>query len=90
MVRTMIQLTEGQVKDLKKLAKIRKISVAALVRESVSLYVNTSKANIKEDEKRRRALEGLEKIRKAKYKDIEGKKDLSTNHDYYLEEAYAS
>jgi len=90
MVRTMIQLTEDQAKALKKLARMRKTSVAALVRESVTLYVNTDKSSAKQDERRRRALEGLKKIKMAKYKDIEGKKDLSTNHDQYLVEIYSS
>lgn len=90
MVRIMVQLTEEQVKALKKLAKIRKTSVAFLVRESVALYVSSSTADNELEKRRRRALEGLEKIRKAKFKDIEGKKDLSINHDKYLDEAYSS
>lgn len=90
MVRTMIQLTEDQVKALKKLAKLRKTSVAALVRESVALYVSADNSNARRNEKRRRALAGLEKIKQAKYKDIEGKKDVSVNHDKYLAEAYSS
>lgn len=90
MIRTMIQLTEDQAKALKKLARARKTSVAALVRESVALYVSADKSTTKHDEKRRRALEGLKKIKLAKYKDIEGKKDVSINHDKYLAEVYSS
>jgi hypothetical protein len=90
MIRTMVQLTEEQVKALKKLAKVRKTSLAQLVRESVTLYVNSSTAKTEQEEKRRRALEGLEKIRKAKFRDIQGRKDLSTNHDKYLDEVYSS
>ena len=90
MVRVMVQLTEEQVKALKKMARVRKASVASLVRESVTLYVDASKTDTKMDEKRHRALEGLEKIKKANFKDIEEKKDLSANHDYYLDEAFSS
>jgi uncharacterized protein YgbK (DUF1537 family) len=86
----MVQLTEEQVKALKKIAKARRMSVAALVRESVASYVDSSKSSVKQDEKRRHALEGLGKIKKAKYKDAQGKKDVSINHDDYLAEAYAA
>lgn len=89
MVRVMVQLTEEQVKTLKKMARVRKASVASLVRESVTLYVDASKVNPQMDEKRRRALEGLEKIKKAHFKDIEGKTDVAKNHDKYLNEIYS-
>jgi len=53
------------------------------------LYVDASKVNPQMDEKRRRALEGLEKIKKAHFKDIEGKTDVAKNHDKYLNETYS-
>ncbi len=88
MVRMMIQLTEEQKKALEELAKARKTSVAKLVRESVAVYVaNAPKAQTME-EKRRRMLTALEKIEKAQFHDIEGKTDLSINHDKYLAEIY--
>jgi hypothetical protein len=86
----MIQLTEEQLKILKTMAKVRKTSVARLVRESVSIYVAASAQNPEREKKRRRALEGLEKIKKARFKDVEGKKDVAKNHDKYLEEIYTS
>jgi len=86
----MIQLTEEQVKALKELAKVRKTPVAKLVRESVSVYVAASAKNPEQLKRKRRALAGLEKIRKAKFRDMEGKKDVSVNHDKYLEEAYTA
>ena len=70
MVRTMIQLTEEQLKILKTMAKARKTSVARLVRESVAVYVAASVQNPEREEKRRRALEGLEKIKKSVRKTI--------------------
>lgn len=90
MVRVMVQLTEEQVTTLKKMAKVRKTSVAQLVRESVTIYVASSTLTAEREEKRRRALAGLEKIKKARFKDIEGKTDVSKNHDKYLEEIYTS
>lgn len=90
MVRTMVQLTEEQVKALKKLAKARKTSMSHLVRESVAMYVSASASKTVLEEKRRRALEGLEKIRKAKFKDSEGKTDVAINHDKYLDEIYGT
>ena len=90
MIRTMVQLTEEQVKALKKLAKARKTSVASLVRESVAMYVDSSLQEKRKDEARRRAMEGLEKIKKAQYRDLEGKRDVSVNHDKYLDEAFSA
>lgn len=90
MVRMMVQLTEEQVKVLKEMAKVRKTPVARLVRESVAVYVATSVKDSEQLKKKRRALAGLEKIKKAKFRDMEGKKDVSINHDKYLEEIYAS
>ena len=90
MVRMMIQLTEEQVKALKEMAKVRKMPVAKLVRESVAVYVATAAKDPERLKRKRRALAGLEKIRKAKFRDIEGKKDVAVNHDKYLEEIYAS
>ena len=90
MVRTMVQLTEEQIKALKALAKTRKTSVANLVRESVTAYVTTTAQAPERIKKKRRALAGLQKIKKAKFRDVAGKKDLSVNHDKYLEEIYTS
>jgi hypothetical protein len=86
----MVQLTEEQLKVLKTMAKARKTSVARLVRESVAVYVATSIQNPEREKKRRRALNGLKKIKKANFNDMEGKKDIATNHDQYLAEIYSS
>jgi hypothetical protein len=90
MVRTMVQLTEEQAKALKAIAKARKVSVAKLVRESVAVYVAIAAKDPEQMKKKRRALAGLQKIKKAKFRDVAGKKDVSTNHDKYLEEIYSS
>ena len=88
MVRVMVQMTEEQVKALKELAKTRKTSVAKLVRESVAQYVVTAPKEAERDAKRKRALKALEYIKNNpdKFQDVEGKTDVSVNHDKYLNE----
>ena len=88
MVRTMIQLTEEQMKALKALAKARKTSVAKLVRESVAQYMAAAHNEPTMDEKRRRALEFIKKIEagEIQFRDSEGKTDVARNHDKYLNE----
>jgi predicted DNA-binding protein len=92
MIRTMIQLTEEQLKALKELAKTRKTSVAKLVRESVTQYVTTVTQGADREEKRRRALEFIRKIKSGEIQsqDIEGKTDVAKNHDKYLAKIYGS
>ncbi|MDI6768487.1 MAG: CopG family transcriptional regulator [Anaerolineales bacterium] len=92
LVRTMVQLTEEQLKALKELAKARKTSVAKLVRESVAQYVVTTVKDAEREEKRRRMLEFLEYIQNhpEEFHDIEGKTDVSVNHDKYLAEIYGT
>jgi hypothetical protein len=90
MIRMSIQFTEEQIKLLKTIAKARKTSVANLVRESVTLFLNNNSDEAIREVKRQQVLEGLKKIKEMKYRDIEGKTDLSTNHDEYLAEIYAS
>jgi len=87
MVRTVIQLTEEQMKALKELAKSRHVSVAKLIRESVATYVAKAPKEQTMEEKRRRALEALEIIEKEGFHDREGKNDLSINHDKYFAES---
>lgn len=92
MVRTMVQLTEEQMKALKALAKARKTSVAKLVRESVAQYVTAARNEPVMEEKRRRALEFIKKIEagEIQFHDKEGKTDVARNHDKYLNEGQDS
>lgn len=92
MVRMMIQLTEEQKKALEALAKARKTSVAKLVRESVAQYVVAAPKDTEREAKRKRALEFIRKIKAKEIvaHDIEGKTDVSVNHDKYLAEIYGS
>jgi Ribbon-helix-helix protein, copG family len=87
MVRIMVQLTEEQIKALKELAKARKTPVAKLVRESVAFYVASStKASLQERRKKAKAIRSVA----GKYRDVHGAKDVSVNHDKYLEDTFTS
>jgi len=92
MVRTTVQLTEEQIKALKALAKARKTSIAELVRESVAQYIVTAPTELSYEEKRQRALVFVRQIKEGKFQahDIEGKTDVSVNHDIYLAEIYGT
>jgi uncharacterized protein YgbK (DUF1537 family) len=89
MIRTMVQLTEEQLKALKALAKSRKTSVASLVRESVAQYVTEATKEAEREEKRQRALEFIKYIEEhpEEFRDIERKTDVSINHDEYFAQA---
>ncbi len=89
MIRTMVQLTEEQLKALKELVKARKTSVARLVRESVAQYVTAQTKEADYEEKRRRALEFLDYIKEhpEEFRDVGGKTDVSINHDKYFVQA---
>jgi len=89
MKRIMVQLTEEQIEALKALAKARKTSVAKLVRESVAQYVVATDKQAERDEKRRKALAFLNYMdaHPEEFRDIEGKTDVSVNHDKYFVQA---
>jgi hypothetical protein len=85
----MVQLTEEQVRALKEMSKARKTPVAKLVRESVAQYIVTAPIEPTREEKRQRALEFVRQIKEGKiqFHDIEGKTDVSVNHDEYFVQA---
>lgn len=80
MVRTQIQLTEEQVKGLKRIAAARHLSMAELIRQSVDAVLRASTVPDTE-ERRKRALEIVGRFRS-------GEKDISSKHDKYLGEAF--
>lgn len=82
MVRTQIQLTEDQAEALKRKAKEQDVSIAELIRRSIDLYIRSEKWPVSEEERREQMLSIIGMGRS-------GLTDLSTNHDYYLTEAYA-
>lgn len=80
MVRTQVQLTEGQMKSLKRLSTASGKSIAEIIRNSVDLLVSrTAMPNAEERVSRALAVAG---------KFSSGRNDISTDHDRYLAEAY--
>jgi hypothetical protein len=92
MIRTMVQLTEEQMKALKEISQARKVPVARLIRESVAQYVVVANKDAEREEKRQRALEFIRKIKSGEiqFHDREGKTDVAINHDKYLAEVYGT
>ena len=82
MVRTQIQLTEKQAKALKKLAGKERVSLAALVRRGVDAVLESS-TQITDEERQKRAISAVGKFKS-------GRRDLSTEHDKHLAEAFGS
>jgi 16S rRNA U516 pseudouridylate synthase RsuA-like enzyme len=80
MVRTQIQLSEEQARAIKRLAAAQGTSMAEVIRRAVEGVILSGPAG---DliERRRRALAIVGKFRS-------GKRDVSSNHDRYLAEAY--
>lgn len=80
MVRTQIQMTEEQMKRLKRMASIEHRSMAELIRQAVDIFI-TSKlgADIKEKQKRAIAAAGRFHSRLS---------DVSESHDKYLAEDF--
>lgn len=82
MVRSQIQLTESQVRTLKRMAADRGVSVAELIRQSIENFFRSAGSQDRE-EQRRRALSVAGRFRS-------GLQDLAAEHDRYLEDAYNS
>ncbi len=80
MVRTQIQLTEKQAKSLKRIAASRHHSVAELIRQAVDNMIKSATL-VDIEERRRRALAAAGRF-------SSGLRDLSTEHDKYLAEAF--
>ena len=79
MVRTQIQLTEEQVKALRKIAITSHLSVAELIRRAVDRMIKKSDT-VDPGERLKRALEVVGKF-------SSGKRDISRKHDAYLADA---
>jgi Ribbon-helix-helix protein, copG family len=81
MVRTQIQLTERQARELKRIAAKEDISMAEVVRRAVDAKIREAAAGVPWEERVRRAMAAMGKFRS-------GLKDVSKRHDRYLAEAY--
>jgi len=82
MVRTQVQLTEGQSEAVKRLSVAAKVSVAEIVRRSVDAYVRTN-GRPPDDDRWRRALEAVGIVK-------DGPTDMARRHDDYALESYRS
>ena len=80
MKRTQIQLTDKQYSYLKEISGQKNISLAETVREAVSFYA-ASTINTDQNLRIRDALSLIGKY-------SSGKKDISINHDQYLENEF--
>jgi len=80
MVRTQIQLTEGQAKALKRLTQSRHLSIAELIRQAVDGLIKSG-AVVDIEERRKRAIDIVGRFGS-------GKRDISREHDRYLAEAF--
>lgn len=80
MVRTQIQLTEEQVKALKKIALSRHLSIAEIIRQAVDTVIRTN-TMVGIEERRKRAIGIVGRF-------SSGKRDISRKHDTYLAEAF--
>ena len=81
MVRTQIQLTERQARELKRMAAREGVSMAEVVRRAVDAKIHEGASEVPWEERVRRALAVMGKFKS-------GIRDLSTNHDKYLAEDY--
>jgi 16S rRNA U516 pseudouridylate synthase RsuA-like enzyme len=80
MVRTQIQLTEQQARELKSMAAARGITMAELIRKSVDLYIQTAAEPTHQ--------EMVQKLKELAGKYTTGITDWAENHDDYLDEIY--
>lgn len=80
MVRTQIQLTEKQIKALKKLSSSQHLSVAELIRQAIDNLLKPSGV-MDADEQKQRALDIVGKF-------TSGRRDISREHDRHLTEIY--
>ncbi len=81
MVRTQIQLTERQARELKRMAAREGVSMAEVIRMAVDAKIHGAAIEVTWEERVRRALAATGKYRS-------GLKDVAEKHDDYLAEAY--
>ena len=82
MIRAQVQLTEEQLKRLRRLSSEKNVSLSALVRQGVDILLKTAK-EVDRQERWRRALSSVGQFRS-------GKGDLARRHDDYFAESIDS
>ncbi len=81
MIRTQIQLTEDQLRRVKRLSRERSISIAEVIRSFVELGVSAEGPRRDVAYQRARLVIG-------RFRDREGARDLAREHDRHLDEAF--
>ena len=81
MVRTQIQLTERQARELKRMAAREGVSMAEVIRNAVDAKLREGVSGLPWEERIRRAMAVMGKFHS-------GLNDVSRRHDQYLAEAY--
>ena len=81
MVRTQIQLTEKQAREIKLLAVEKNVSVAELIRQGVELILNSLPLLDRQEQ--------ISRARAAAGKFCSNRTDISRNHDSYLDSAFS-
>ena len=81
MVRTQIQLTERQARELKRMAAREGVSMAEVIRRAVDAKIREGVSGVPWEERVRRAMAVMGKFHS-------GISDLAVNHDKYLAEDY--
>jgi hypothetical protein len=81
MLRTQVQFTAEQYRRIRLLARQRGVSISQVVRESVERHLEAEAYDAEAMYSRAAEIVG-------KYDDREGRDDLASRHDEYLDEAY--
>lgn len=81
MIRTQVQFTTKQMRDLRAMARRRGLSVAALVRQAVDGLLESQEEDRSDRWSRAASLIG-------RFEDREAATDLAEEHDEYLEDAF--
>ena len=81
MVRTQIQLTERQARELRRIAAKEGVSMAEIIRRAVDAKIRGGTGEVPWEERVRRAQAAMGKFRS-------GLKDVAERHDDYLAEEY--
>jgi len=80
MIRTQVQLTEGQLESLRQASAATGRSVADLIRQGVDLYL-AGRSELGREERIERAIKVAGRF-------SSGRTDVSANHDRHLAEAF--
>ncbi|HRC88177.1 MAG TPA: CopG family transcriptional regulator [Thermoanaerobaculia bacterium] len=81
MIRTQIQITEQQARDLKRQSREQGVSISELVRQALQQSLDRRDASLRTRYQKAAELVGA-------FRDLQGATDVAVDHDRYLDEAY--